>query len=55
MLQILKAMNLILQSIRINYKLSEYTTIVQNTLHALKYDCNFDDSTSDTDNNNKET
>ncbi len=53
MLQILKAMNLILQSIRINYKLSEYTTIVQNTLHILKYDCSFDNSTSDIDNNEK--
>jgi len=44
-------MNLILQSIRINYELSEYTTIVRNTLHTLKYDCSFDNSTSDTDNN----
>ncbi len=53
MLQISKAINLILQSIRINYKLSEYTTIVRNTLHILKYDCSFDNSTSDIDNNEK--
>ncbi|CAG8777741.1 3973_t:CDS:1, partial [Funneliformis caledonium] len=46
-----KAMNLILQSIGINYELSEYITIVRNNLHTLKYDCSFDNSTSDTDDN----
>ncbi|CAG8626175.1 15654_t:CDS:2 [Funneliformis caledonium] len=53
MLKVLKAMNLILQSIRINYELTKYTSIVQNTLHTLKYNCNFDDSTSDTDDNDE--
>lgn len=46
-------MNLILRSIGINYELSEYTTIIQNILHTLKHDCDFDDSTSDTDDNDE--
>ncbi|CAG8665326.1 15297_t:CDS:2 [Funneliformis caledonium] len=47
-------MNLILQSVGINYELSEYT-IIQNTLHTLKHDHNFDNSTNDTDDDDEET
>ncbi|PKY37582.1 hypothetical protein RhiirA4_450455 [Rhizophagus irregularis] len=38
MIKVSKAMNSILQSVGINYKVSEYITIIQNTLCTLKHD-----------------
>ncbi|CAB4409103.1 unnamed protein product [Rhizophagus irregularis] len=66
MIKVSKAMNSILQSVRINYKVSEYITIIQNTLCTLKHDSfssvlstiaddadDIDDSDIDDDNSNQ--
>ncbi|RIB23653.1 hypothetical protein C2G38_2170549 [Gigaspora rosea] len=51
MLKVSKVMNLILQSVGINYELSKYSTIIQNILHTLKHNYDKDNSTNDIDNN----